>query len=90
MTYEEGRRRGNATVDIRALNMAIKFSGLTKSGIAKRAGIVPGTLSNLINGHRKTCSVETAAAIARSLGCETSELFALNMFNGQSPVNTAA
>jgi DNA-binding XRE family transcriptional regulator len=77
-------------VDLRALTMAIKFSGLTKSEVAKRAGIVPGTLSNLINGHRKTCSVETAAAIARALGCETSELFALNMFTGQSPFNTAA
>lgn len=90
MTYAEGRRRGNATVDTRALKMALRFSGLTKTEVARRAGVVPGTLSNLVNGHRKTCSIETAAGIAKALSCETGELFMLNVFTGQSPVTNAA
>ncbi|GAA1450339.1 helix-turn-helix transcriptional regulator [Nesterenkonia lacusekhoensis] len=89
MTYEEGRRRGNATVDRRALSMAIRFSGLTKAEIARRAGIVPTTITNL-QRHRTTCSVDTAAAIAKALEVPTRELFLLNTFTGNSPLSTAA
>lgn len=89
MTYEEGRRRGNVSVNRQALEMAINFSGMKNSEIAKAAGLAPSTISNLLHT-RKTCSPETAAKLARALQQPTHKLFVLNVFTGQSPVYAAA
>lgn len=89
MNYQEGRRRGNATVDRKALEMAINFSGMSKDEIARRAGLSPSTISNLLHT-RKTCSAETAGKLAKTLKQPTHALFVLNVFTGNYPVNVSA
>lgn len=61
---------------LRALREFMAFHGL-KSGyaLAKKAGILPGTVNHMLSGRRDTCSLETARAIEEALGVPTGFLF---------------
>lgn len=65
---------------LRALKEFADFHGL-RSGyaIAKKAGILPGTVNHLLSGERNTCSVKTARAIEEALGCPSGFLFEVKM-----------
>ncbi len=47
----------------------------TGYALAKRAGILPGTATFLVRGHRDTCSSRTARAIETALACPPGFLF---------------
>ena len=89
MTYAETRQRGNATVDRRSLEMAIKFSKMNKAEVARKAGISQGTLSNLLHT-RRTCTVDTAVAIAEALEVKPSDIFFLNLYGVRNTASAAA
>ena len=47
----------------------------TGYALAKKAGILPGTATFLVRGHRETCSTRTARAIEAALACPPGFLF---------------
>lgn len=77
MTYDETRRRFAATVDPRALRMALKFHRWSYSDLARAAGVSKGTVGNLASGTRTSANPETAAKIAKALNVDTEDLFRL-------------
>ena len=58
-----------------ALREYIRLMGVSEREVARRAGLSHSTLNHLITGRRVTCSVRTAAAIERELGCVPGLLF---------------
>lgn len=89
MTYEETRRRFNATVNRPALKMALKFHRVSYAELARVAGVSKGTVGNLMS-RRTTCTPENAAKIAHALHCQTQDLFTLTSFNADSTQHVAA
>lgn len=66
-------------VSLRVLKQYMAHRGIpTGYALAKRAGILPGTVNHLLNGGRKTCSPQTAAAIEEALDVPSESLFELN------------
>lgn len=65
---------------LKALREFMTFHGL-KSGyaLAKKAGILPGTVNHLLSGRRDTCSLQTARAIEEALGVPSGFLFEARM-----------
>nr|DAF00023.1 MAG TPA: LAMBDA REPRESSOR (TRIPLE MUTANT)/DNA COMPLEX-DNA COMPLEX, DOUBLE HELIX, TRANSCRIPTION-DNA.1A [Caudoviricetes sp.] len=47
--------------------------------LAKKAGLLPGTVNHLLYGRRATCSYRTARAIEEALGCPKGFLFAFRL-----------
>lgn len=65
-------------VSLRVLEQYCKHRGLlTGYALAKKAGLLPGTVNHIRSGRRKTCSPETAAAIERALDVPPESLFVL-------------
>lgn len=58
----------------------------TGYALAKKAGILPGTATFLVRGHRNTCSIRTARAIESALACPPGFLFEAT---GTSVANSA-
>lgn len=81
MRYDETRQRGNAKVKREALSLAIDFSGYTRAEVARRAGVSPQQISNLLTS-RDYCRADTAAKIAKVFGQPTHKFFVLNVFDG--------
>ena len=65
---------------VRVLREFMEFHGIkTGYGLAKKAGILPGTVNHLLTGERTTCSLKTARALEGALGCPTGFLFDVKM-----------
>lgn len=48
---------------------------MSEREVARRAGLSHATVNHLITGRRATCSLSTAVAIARTVGCPIGVLF---------------
>ena len=65
---------------LRVLREFMQFHGLTTGyALAKKAGVLPGTVNHLLSGKRSTCRPETAHAIEETLGCPPGFLFVPKM-----------
>jgi DNA-binding XRE family transcriptional regulator len=53
----------------------IEDAALSERELARRAGLGHSTVNHLMTGRRTTCSLATALAITRVLGCPVSTLF---------------
>lgn len=60
-----------------ALGMVLKFKRYSYRELAARTGVSKSTIGNLSSGAATYCNPETAAALARGLGVDTEDLFAL-------------
>jgi plasmid maintenance system antidote protein VapI len=56
--------------DRETLRGFVRLLRLTERGLAARAGVGHATVNHLLSGRRETCSIETARAIERVLGCK--------------------
>jgi plasmid maintenance system antidote protein VapI len=77
-----GSRTATATreADVRirsaeVLREYLGLLGLSERALARSAGISHSTLNHLLTGRRVTCSVRTATAIERALGCASGVFF---------------
>ena len=53
----------------------IERAQLSERELARRAGLGHSTVNHLMTGRRTTCSVTTALAITKALGCPLGTLF---------------
>lgn len=64
----------------RALQEYMEFHRIQSGyALAKKAGILPGTVNHLLSGRRNTCSLRTARSIEEALQCPPGFLFAAGM-----------
>ncbi|MBM7796855.1 helix-turn-helix transcriptional regulator [Pseudoglutamicibacter cumminsii] len=75
-TYQDTARGFTARPQKQQIRLAMKFNRWTNAELARRAGISPGTVGNVL-GARATCNPETAAKIADALNVDTTDLFTL-------------
>ena len=61
--------------DREALAQLVSYSGLSERELARRAMLGHSTVTHLLSGQRKSCSVQTAQTIAGVLGVEVHKLF---------------
>lgn len=78
MRYEDTRRTLTARPNVSAILMAMKFRGMTKADLARRAGVSKGTVGNVLNGNRQTFNPETAHKLATALELPADDLFTLS------------
>lgn len=57
------------------LGAFVDNAGMSEREVARRAGLSHSTVNHLITGRRTTCTLSTAAAIARTVGCPIGALF---------------
>ncbi|RBP66366.1 DNA-binding XRE family transcriptional regulator [Brevibacterium sanguinis] len=74
--YDQSRRGFTARAHKEQIRLAMTFRQFTNAELAMRAKVSPGTVGNIL-GKRETCNPETAAKIAKALGCKTEQLFTL-------------
>lgn len=74
--YQQTRRGFTARPHKEQIRLAMTFRQLTNADLAFKAKLSPSTVGNIL-GKRETCNPETAAAIAKALGCKTEQLFSL-------------
>lgn len=79
-TYEHTRRGFTARPRKAQIRLAMKFKQWTNADLAFKAKVSPSTIGNIL-GARDSCNPETAGAIAKALGFETDELFALELIS---------
>lgn len=60
----------------RALGDYIDLLGISERQLARSAGLSHSTVNHLVTGRRDSCSLATAVAIERVLGCPPGLLFA--------------
>ncbi|HEX2904713.1 MAG TPA: helix-turn-helix transcriptional regulator [Jatrophihabitans sp.] len=60
----------------RALGDYIDLLGMSERELARSAGLSHSTVNHLVTGRRDSCSLATAVAIERVLGCPPGLLFA--------------
>ena len=60
----------------RALGDYIDLLGISERQLARNAGLSHSTVNHLVTGRRDSCSLQTAVAIERALGCPPGLLFA--------------
>lgn len=60
----------------RALADYIDIVGISERQLARSAGLSHSTVNHLVTGRRTSCSLRTAVAIERGLGCPPGLLFA--------------
>ncbi|MFL6164161.1 MAG: helix-turn-helix domain-containing protein [Jatrophihabitantaceae bacterium] len=53
----------------------IEEAAVSERELARRAGLSHATVNHLMTGRRSTCTLETAIAITRALGCPVGTLF---------------
>ncbi|MGX7681078.1 helix-turn-helix domain-containing protein [Jatrophihabitans sp. DSM 45814] len=53
----------------------VRLLGLSERAVARQSGLSHSTVNHLMVGRRTTCSVQTAVAIERALGCPPGLLF---------------
>ena len=82
--YQDTARGFTARPQKQQIRLAMKFNRWTNAELARRAGISPGTVGNVL-GARATCNPETAAKIAKALNVDTADLFVLEPLTGASP-----
>ena len=75
-THQDTARGFTARPNKQQIRLAMQFNRWTNAELARRAGISPGTVGNVL-GARGTCNPETAAKIADALNVETTHLFKL-------------
>jgi len=56
------------------LERELRRSGLSLNEFSRRAGVLPATVSKLVNGQQQSASRATLAKLAKVVGCETWEL----------------
>lgn len=60
----------------RALADYIDLLGISERQLSRTAGLSHSTVNHLVTGRRDSCSLATAVAIERALGCPAGLLFA--------------
>ncbi|MEO7260017.1 MAG: helix-turn-helix transcriptional regulator [Jatrophihabitantaceae bacterium] len=65
-----------------ALVICLEATGMSERQLARVAGLGHATVNHLITGRRTRCSLRTAIAIERALGCGEGTLF-----EGQRPAD---
>jgi DNA-binding Xre family transcriptional regulator len=60
---------------------------ISERELSRRAGLSHSTVNHLMTGRRVTCTLATAAAITRALGCSVTTLFAADTPAEQSAID---
>ena len=85
----EVQRTHTAIVKRDALSMALAFNRLSYRAAARRCGVSPSTIGNLMSGARKQVNPETAIKIERGLDVEARSIFFFKALPSQIEVDAA-